>query len=553
MEYLQERRYLVSFDATRMPQVFCDVLVIGSGIAGLRSALAAAAHGNVLVIAKRAADENSTAQAQGGIAGALDTADSPEAHMRDTLAVGQGLCDGEVVATITGEAPARIRELIAWGASFDTEGGKIALTREGGHSTARIAHAQGDATGREVEDSLLRCVRGNGNIRIMENAYVVDLVTVEDEGCLGAVIENVLHGRMIVRARQTILATGGCGRIYRETTNPSVVTGDGVAMAFRAGAELADLEFYQFHPTVLYVAGASRFLISEAVRGEGAYLLNARHERFMPRYHELGELAPRDTVSRAIVREIRDTGHTCAYLDMRHMEEERLARRFPGIRDFCAQYDIDIVRDLVPIRPAAHYMVGGVRVGIDGRTSVRRLFACGEVGCSGFHGANRLGSNSLIEGLVIGAHAGEAAGRAARGKAAEVAHARVRGEVKKPKHGPVDVGDVTNALRALNWRNLGIERSQFGMEEAATMMRFWSRYVMDKEFGDVAGWQLQNMLCVARLLAGAALVREESRGVHYRTDFPDTDDVHWRGHILLRRGKAPRQVRQEDFGMGGKA
>jgi L-aspartate oxidase len=446
------------------------------------------------------------------------------------------------VDVITGEAPERIRELIEWGADFDKEDGKIALAYEGGHTMARIAHAQGDATGRELQDILLNCARRHPRIRLMDNSYVLDLITRDKDGCFGAFMHGLRHGPLVVWAKQTILAAGGCGLIYRETTNPAVATGDGLAMAYRAGAEVMDLEFYQFHPTVLYVAGASRALISEAVRGEGAFLLNVRHERFMPKYHERAELAPRDTVSRAIVKEIRDTGHTCAYLDMRHIPAERLATRFPRIRDFCAQYDINIAAELVPIRPAAHYMVGGVRTDVNGHTNVPRLFACGEVACSGLHGANRLGSNSLIEGLVIGARAGEAAGRAAQGEPGELSHSDIRTQMKEPKHGAVDVDDVTNALRAVTWRNLGIERSEFGMSEAATMMRFWSRYVMDKEFNDICGWELQNMLFVARLLAESALAREESRGVHYRTDFTEKDDAHWRMHILLQRGKPLRAL-----------
>lgn len=536
MEHLQQRRYLVSFDTSLIPQVFTDVLVVGSGIAGLSAALSAARHADVLVIAKSDATDNNTCVAQGGIAAALSAEDSPRAHMEDTLAVGQGLCEPEAVRAITSEGPARVRELIALGAEFDREGASLALTREGGHSAARIAHARGDATGREVETTLLRAVQRSPRIRIVEHAFAIDLVTSDGDECGGALIHHGRHGRTVVWAKRTILATGGCGRVYRETTNPAGATGDGVAMAYRAGAELVDLEFYQFHPTALYVAGAARALISETVRGEGARLLNARGERFMPRYHEDGELAPRDAVSRAIVREIRETGHTCVYLDMRHLPAELLERRFPAIREFCAQYDIDIARDLVPVRPAAHYMIGGIRIDLDGRTSVARLHACGETASCGLHGANRLGSNSLLEGLVIGGRAGEAAGRAAAAEPGDARYIRLGVSVAAPRHGPLDVADVTNSLRAIAWRDLGIERGQFGLEEAIHMMQFWSRYVMDKEFDDAAGWELQNMLLVARLIAEAALARTESRGVHYRTDFPARDDATWLRRIVLRRG-----------------
>ena len=543
MEYYSKRRFLVSFDTSLIPQVFCDVLVIGSGVAGLRAALAAAERAEVLVVAKDAIDESNTAKAQGGIACAMGAGDSVGAHAEDTLTVGHGLCNPEVVRGITEGGPTRVRELIAWGGRFDKENGNLAMGREGGHGVARVIHAFGDATGSEVANTLIRRVRMTPGIRVLENAFVLDLVTT-DEGCLGALLFDKRMGQMLVRAKQTILASGGCGQIFRETTNSRVATGDGIAMAYRAGAAVCDLEFCQFHPTALYIAGASRSLISEAVRGEGGVLLNAKNERFMPKYHARGELAPRDAVSRAIVAEIRDTGSTCAYLDMRHIPSERLVKRFPGIRDLCAQFDIDIARDLVPIRPAAHYMVGGIQVGLDGRTNVARLFACGEVACTGLHGANRLASNSLLEGLVVGCRAGCEAGLAAATDSKEPQRPRRKVRIADERHDGVDIdiGDVTNALRGVAWRDLGIERDYFHLEEAVHMMRFWGRYVMNREFRHVAGWELQNMLLVARLMARAAELREESRGVHFRTDFPDTDDANWRVHLLLRQGVEPERI-----------
>ena len=539
MEHFRERRFLVSFDASLMPQVFCDVLVIGAGVAGLRAALAAAEHVGVMLISKGSIQESNTSQAQGGIAAAMAGEDSVDAHMSDTLAVGQGLCDPEVVRNVTADAPERIRELIKWGATFDEEAGNMALAREGGHSTARIVHALGDATGKEVADTLIRRVRQTPGIQVMENTFVLDLITTDD-GCIGVIIHDQRRGRMVIWARQTILASGGAGRIYRETTNASLATGDGVAMAWRAGAELSDLEFYQFHPTALYVAGASRTLISEAMRGEGGLLLNAHHERFMPEYDERAELAPRDAVSRAIVAEIKKTGHTCVYLDVRHVPAAQLVKRFPCISNICAQFDIDISRDLIPVRPAAHYMVGGVRVNLQGRTSLPRLFACGEAACTGLHGANRLGSNSLLEGLAMGRHVGDAAGVAAARESADTAHPRLKVKVAAAKREAIDVGDVTNALRAAAWRSLGIERTRFVLEECIHMMRFWARYVMHEEFRHPAGWEMQNMLLVARLLAESALLREESRGVHFRTDFPDRDDENWQVHIALRKNAEPK-------------
>ena len=525
-----------------MPQVFSDVLVIGTGVAGLRAALAASEHAGVLLISKGPLEESNTFQAQGGMAAAVAPEDTTEAHVADTLAAGRGLCDAEVVRIVTAEAPERIAELIRWGGTFDREGDALALTREGGHSTRRIVHAFGDATGKEVATTLLRQVRSRAAIQLMANTFVLDIILSENGGCAGAIICDARRGKMMVRARQTILASGGAGRIFRETTNSVVSTGDGIAMAYRAGAELCDIEFYQFHPTALYVAGASRALISEAVRGEGGLLLNAKHERFMPRYHERAELAPRDTVSRAIVSEIRETGHTCAYLDVRHIPSEHFRKRFPSICGLCSEFDIDITRELVPIRPAAHYMIGGIRVGPDGRSSVPRLFACGEVACTGLHGANRLGSNSLVEGLVMGCHTGDEAGRAAARERGEAAGPRLRVRQASERHDAIDVGDVTNALRAVAWRSLGIERNRFYIEEAIHMIRFWGRYVMDKEFQHAAGWELQNMLLVTRLLGEAALMREESRGVHFRTDFPETDDEHWKTRIVIRADAPPERI-----------
>ena len=546
MNHFEDRRYLASFDASLMPQVFSDVLVIGAGVAGLRAAAAAAAHTRVMVIAKAELEVSNTRQAQGGVAVALGREDSCVSHCADTLAVGQGLCDPAIASAITDAAPARIRELVEWGGAFDEEDGELALTLEGGHSMARIVHAYGDATGREVGETLLRRVKQEPNIQLMEKAFVIDLLVNDHDGCLGAVIQQERHGLILVWAKQTILASGGAGRMFRETTNTSIATGDGVAMAYRAGAELCDLEFYQFHPTALYIAGAARALISEAVRGEGGLLLNARNERFMPKYHKLAELAPRDTVSRAIVSEIRETGHTCAYLDVRHVPADKLKKRFPSICNLCEQFDLDITRDLVPIRPAAHYMIGGVRTSLNGTTSIPRLKACGEVACTGFHGANRLGSNSLLEGLVVGYHAGDEAGRAASEEEGEPRRPNLKGCVETEKRDPIDVGDVTNALRAVTWRSLGIERNRFHIEEAIHMLQFWGRYVMDKEFHNPAGWELQNVLFVARLMADAALMREESRGVHYRTDFDAMNDENWRVRLAITKGSPPRRIPVEN-------
>ena len=536
VERLDERRYLVTFDARRLPHAFCNVLVIGTGVAGLRAALEAARCGDVLMVTKDKLEESATLYAQGGAAVAIGEGDSPELHARDTLRVGQGLCDGEVVRMILEDAPARVQELVEWGAAFDREGGRLALTREGGHSRRRIVHARGDATGMAIERALAARVRESKDIRIIEHAFCLDLI--ESGGaCAGAIIADPRWGKMLIAARRTILAAGGAGNVFRETTNPAVSAGDGQAMAFRAGAELRDMEFMQFHPTTLYVAGASRALISEAVRGEGGYLTNRAGERFMKRESPEAELAPRDVVSRAILHEMKRTGDTCAYVDVRHLPTELLKRRFPGIMDLCAQFGIDVTKEPIPVRPSAHYYIGGASVDHEGRTTLPNLFACGEASSTGLHGANRLGSNSLIEGLVYGRLAGRAAGAEAAGESGEQSLLRERTSLPEPRYGKVNVADVRASLRALMWRNVGIERSRPSLEDALKQLGFWRRYVMDKEFDSPDGWELQNMLTVACLMTRSALEREESRGVHFRVDFPERDDERWLRRITARRAE----------------
>lgn len=537
------RRYLTNFDSRRVPHLFTDVLVIGGGVAGLRAAIEAARSSPTLLITKAKLPDSNTAAAQGGIAVVTDPSDSFEGHIADTLTVACGLGDRRAIERMVREGPTRVHELVGWGANFDRNGGELARGREGGHGAARVVHAQGDATGKEVANTLMRVARGTEGLRLFEDCVAIDLLTMEGQ-CVGAITFHPKHGHQMFWARQTILASGGCGQLYRESTNPAIATGDGHAMAWRAGAVLRDMEMVQFHPTTLYVAGASRALISEAVRGEGAYLVNRRGERFMQRYHPGAELAPRDVVSRAILADMVKTGATCVYLDVRHIGEEKFTRRFPWIAQLCRSFEIDVGRDLIPVRPAAHYMIGGVAVDERARTSIPGLLACGEAACTGVHGANRLASNSLLEGLVFGAEAGREAAQGV-GAGSGPRPGELRNEIAQSPRTELDITDVCNSLRSVMWRNVGIERHGDRLAETREIIEFWGHYVMDKVFDDRAGWEAQNMLTVSRLITAAAVRRTESRGVHYRTDHPETDDVHWRRRQSLIRVEDGIEFRDE--------
>ncbi|HWE04364.1 MAG TPA: L-aspartate oxidase [Tepidisphaeraceae bacterium] len=540
---ITQRRYLIPFKAARLPQQFADVLVIGGGVAGLRAAIAAADEGaDVLMLTKDTIDQSNTWYAQGGIAAVLQPADSYQSHVDDTEKGGAGLCDHRAVEVVVKEGPERVLELLEWGANFDKKEGNphgLAFTREGGHSFARILHAFGDATGKELAQTLIRTVRSKDQIRVSEKSFAVDLVT--DNGrCLGALalIDNQIQ---LIWAKQTIIASGGAGQLYRESTNPRIATADGLAMAYRAGATLEDMEMVQFHPTTLYIAGSSRALITEAVRGEGAFLLDRDGKRFMPDYHEMAELAPRDVVSRAIVEQIRKTQYTHVYLDVRHLPTPQFRERFPQLAHLTDEFGIDVSKDLIPIHPAAHYMIGGIDADLNGRSSLSGLYAIGEAGCSGLHGANRLGSNSLLEGLAFGARAGHDAARAARDDS-PVFPKTLEYKVPASTRTELDIVDVKSSLRSVMWRNVGIERTGERLDETREIIAFWGRYVMDKTFDPsvsrelaVAGWELQNMLTVCSLITAAAYARTESRGAHFRLDFPNRDDQHWRMHLLWRR------------------
>jgi L-aspartate oxidase len=527
-------RYLVPFHPKRIPHHFADVLIIGGGIAGLRAAMEIDPRLSLLVITKDTMEQSNSAYAQGGIASVIDPDDNFESHVEDTLIAGANLCDREVVEMVVSEAPQHIRQLIEWGTNFDTERGELMLGREGGHSHRRIVHALGDATGYEVMRAIIARVKEKCDAQIWPNTFTIDLLTHEGR-CRGALVWNARHGRTFIWAKQTILCTGGAGQIYRETTNPEVATGDGHALAYRAGAELRDMEFMQFHPTVLYIAGGSRSLITEAMRGEGARLIDATGRRFMPDYDERAELAPRDVVSQAIVAQMEKTRQPSVFLDMSHLEADRVRKRFPGIARTCAEFSIDIATDPIPVRPGAHYMVGGVTVDHQGRTTVPGLWAAGEVTSSGLHGANRLASNSLLEGLVYGAHAGAGASALALEEDDSFQAIQLENAATEPHTEPLDLADIRNSLKSLMGRAAGVRRSGSQLADAAKTIRRWCGYVLARQLSDPDGWELQNMLTVASLMVEGALDREESRGVHLRTDFPQTDDEHWRRHLTAAR------------------
>ena len=536
--YLQ-RRFLVSFESRRLPHIFTDVLVIGAGVGGLRAALAAAESGEVIVLTKGRIFDCNTYYAQGGLAAALHEADSVDSHIADTIAAGAGLGDEEVIRSVIGRAPEQIRQLADWGVAFDREDGRLRLGREGGHVANRIVHANGDATGRAVMEVMADRARANPYIKVFEHCFALDLLTDPPEGgpraaCVGAMTYHERYGLQMILARQTILAAGGAGMLWRETSNPPNATADAIAMAFRAGAMVADAEMMQFHPTTLYVAGGTRSLISEAVRGEGGLLVDRSGERFMPAYHEMAELAPRDVVSRAILHRMAETHSTHVFLDVRGLGARAFAERFPQIDRQCRSFGIDPAAELIPVHPAAHYMVGGVRTDIEGRTQLPGLLACGEAACTGLHGANRLGSNSLIEALVLGRRCGDLAGSASAEAAAVPAARRIDWTNVPSQRTELDLGDIRNSLRSVMWRNVGIVRRGERLSETLEIVCFWGRYVLDKEFFHPDGWEAQNMLTAAYLITECALRRTETRGVHYREDFPETDPV-WLRHQFVRR------------------
>lgn len=519
-----------------------DVIVVGSGIAGLTAALKLRERvEKVLLVTKTVLSEGSTEWAQGGIAAALAPEDSPQAHLVDTLVAGVGLCDQDAVQALVEEGPARVRELIALGAQFDTDaGGEIKLTREGGHGMDRIAHAGGDATGAEISRALiaqLHAVLDDPGIEVIEHALVVDLLKDRDGRVCGVTLhvigEGEINGIGAGHARAVVLASGGLGQIYSSTTNPPVATGDGLAMCLRAGAVMGDLEFVQFHPTVLWLGRASsgqQPLISEAVRGEGAFLVDVDGVRFMPGLHPQGDLAPRDVVSRAIVARMEQTGADHVLLDCRHLGEEFLLRRFPGIMAVLRELGFDPATELIPVAPAQHYASGGVRTDLRGRTSIEGLYACGEVSCTGVHGANRLASNSLLEGLVF-AHrvADDLVERLSRGELPPVAPERQDGEA--------DACDSHHRrhIQGAMTRGAGAVRSAPSLHAAARELAAHAELPATEASPGPRTWETSNLLHLGQALTLVAHLREETRGGHLRTDFPESRD-RWRGRLHLRRG-----------------
>lgn len=525
-------QYLVNFDSRELSQEESEYLIIGGGIAGLYTAWAAFNSGaKVTVLTKKTIEDSNTDRAQGGIAVALGSHDSPTLHFKDTLVAGAGLCDEAAVNVLVTEGPNRVREIIEMGARFDRNSNGLCMTREGAHSQSRILHAHGDATGAEILRTLNHQVRTQTDVKIIENLFVVDLL-VKDNVCYGVLAYDQGSKKFcIYRGRAVVLATGGAGRLFNYTTNPEVATADGVALAYRAGAEVMDMEFMQFHPTSLVLPGAPRFLISEAVRGEGGILRNALGERFMPKYHGMAELAPRDIVSRAILAEMTRTNAESVFLDLTHMDPAKVKERFPTITNTCSRYGLDITVNLIPVAPAAHYMMGGVKTNIYGETSVQGLYCCGEAACQGVHGANRLASNSLLDGLVYG------------GRIVEKAQTYIQNYNLEPKEfyykelltmgDNVEYDALRLKIQTIMGEKVGPLRTAQRLAEALAFFDRWS-YLDRYQVLGPQHMEIRNMLVVGELIGEAAMMRTESRGGHFRLDYPETSE-RWRKHIILRR------------------
>lgn len=520
--------YLISFDTRNLHKEKVDFLIIGGGIGGLRAAYELK-DANTVLLYKDGIENTCSYNAQGGIAVAISENDSPEKHKADTIKAGCFLNNEEAVDILVNEGIERVKELIDMGFEFDRKDGKLHFTREGGHSENRILHSNGDSIGKSLVKFLYKKIQKEGKIKILHDCFLIDLICIDDKISAAIVLDERKNKIFLIYAKAYILSTGGAGVIFQETTNPSYITGDGIAITYRKNVKLADLEFYQFHPTTLYIAGAPRFLISESVRGEGGVLRNVYGDRFMIDYHPSAELAPRDIVTRAIIDQMKKTNSNCVYLDLTHLKSDYVKKRFPWIYSFCKNYGIDITKNLIPVRPAAHYFMGGIKTDLWGRTNISNLFACGECACTGVHGANRLASNSLLEGLVFGGRVG----KKIKEENFKISEFDIKYNFPKKADILIDKEDLKRSIRSLMWRYVGIERDGEMLKYSLDKLQEWQKYAFWKEFYDRNGFESLNMLIVASLITQAALIRTETRGTHYRKDYPEQDDINWKKHIII--------------------
>ncbi len=527
-------RYLTPFNTNNIPIEYFDAVIIGSGIAGVYTALQMDNGVKIAIVTKETLDISNSVLAQGGIAVSLDKEDSPAYHFQDTIFAGAGLCDEDTVWVLVNEAAENINTLCGYGVNFDRgENQQLALSREAAHSKNRIIHT-GDATGKEVCDTLIRAVLKRKNVKIYERTFAIDLIT-EENKCCGILVYNEDTKEYKLFASDVVIcASGGYGQLYHYTTNPPVSTGDGAALAYRAGCKLMDLEFIQFHPTVLYHPKNRSFLISEAVRGEGAFLVNASGGRFMKDYHEMAELAPRDVVSRAIFEEMQKSNSTHVYLDISYKEPDYVKNRFPTIYKTCMKYGIDITKDKIPVAPAEHYCMGGIKTDAFGRTGIEGFYACGEAACNGIHGANRLASNSLLEGLVFGRRIGREVSRLVKEKKTVSDFTPVVVEMAGSESDPtINAEELKVRLRNIMSKNVGIIRNEKKLQKALEQVLEMKHTIEGKLLTSSEKWEFANMLTLSELVIQSALLRTESRGAHYRKDYPQTDDINWKINTVL--------------------
>ncbi|MBU4562152.1 L-aspartate oxidase [bacterium] len=524
-------RYLINFDLSKVKKIYTDFLIVGSGIAGLYTSLKIYDKGEVVLLTKSKLKESSTEYAQGGIAVALGDKDSPHLHMEDTLKAGANFCDPEAVEVLVTEGPKCVEELIELGTKFDKVEGKYKTALEAAHQRPRILRAHGDATGAEIERSLSEKVINENKIKIKENILVIDIIT-EHNTCYGLLaLDSNTNEIIAYLATATILASGGAGQLFSNTTNPKVATGDGIAMAYRGGAKVTDLEFIQFHPTALYHQGSPKFLISEAVRGEGAILKNIKGEPFMQSYHSLAELAPRDIVARAIFDQMKKTKNDYVLLDATKIKN-KFSQRFPTIYKNCLDLNIDPEKKYIPVAPAAHYTMGGIKTDTWGQTNLTNLYACGECASTGVHGANRLASNSLLEGLVFGNRIAQKIKENKSLFSQKIdEEINISYNIPRKKIREFDPKQITKELQKLMWDKVGIIRNSSDLKKARQKISEW-KFIFKSKLKTTEDFELANLIILADLITNSALQREESRGVHYRKDFPDRDDIKWKKHIV---------------------